>query len=121
MRTRIPNLLSVLLMAIIGCLCIPSCTKTKDMPAAETTARGDSIVASLERYKTDHARYPMALADLTPRYLSSIEVPLIGERKWTYTVDDHGEAFVLMVNGKNDSDLSCWYRSLDKAWSMDTK
>src|ERR1035437_52633 len=105
MQARPTKMLSVVLIAI--CLHTLSCTRARDVSVSETMARGNRIVASLERYKTDHTRYPMALRDMIPRYLSSIDPPLIGEKKWTYTLADRGEAFTLAARGENDSDMSC--------------
>ena len=50
----------------------------------ESKHRGAAIVQALERHRADKGSYPATLDALVPRYITAIEPPTWGLRRWRY-------------------------------------
>jgi hypothetical protein len=50
----------------------------------ESIQIGDAIVSALKAYYADHHRYPDALDNLAPQYMSSVPQPTAGDGTWRY-------------------------------------
>ena len=86
----------------------------------ETTKRGNIIVDALERYHSDHGKYPDVLAALIPEYEPNIPLPTWGLGEWIYDPTDSG--FDLRVNeSKNTGDgNSRWLKYLGPKLGWET-
>ena len=54
----------------------------------ESKRRGTEVVEALYAYRLQHDVYPDSLPQLVPQYVSSVEQPSWGLRRWTYRAYD---------------------------------
>jgi hypothetical protein len=59
--------------------------------------KGSGIVAAIDRYKSDHGKFPENLSQLVPQYIDRIEKPDAGDMDWLYETDVDGKDFSLWV------------------------
>lgn len=90
---------------------------------SETMAIGDEIVEALDRYFSEHGRYPNSFDALVPKYLDKIKAPIWGEA-WQYeSYPPNGDAFELKVGYKdwgNSYYPVMYYISTEKKWLYDS-
>ena len=87
---------------------------------ALTQETGNSIVHALHRYQEQHKNYPDTLSELLPSYITMIENPKVGNKKWDYVREHNG--FYLGVSGVNEeADPVLYITSSSNEWLMDTK
>lgn len=83
----------------------------------ETHARGEQIVAALERWKAITGKYPASLDLLVPSELASIPRPVVGNGIWKYTTPgDQSFRLRSWVGPDYESD---YWDSGAKDWYMD--
>jgi hypothetical protein len=113
------------LIALIGCrpLAAPPTSGGLETPADsmrsapwEDIRGGDEIIAALEKYNTDRGHYPGELSELVPSYLPGITPPKFGEKKWTYSPEQHSFALFLWAE-KMDAD-GYGYGAPEKKWEV---
>jgi len=106
---------AALLICLVGCG--PSWSQSD---IEESQRRGDAIIAALRAYRAKHGTYPQALQALVPGYLSQLEPPTVGERKWVYVVDRDGQGCGLEFRRGPDVHDPRYMRAAGKnAWDYD--
>ncbi len=63
----------------------PALLKYSDAAYETTKSRAAALVAAIEAYKQSRGGYPERLDDLVPAFATTIEPPIVGDGKWTYT------------------------------------
>lgn len=90
----------------------------RDTDAIEATkARGDVIVAALERHRAEHDAYPATLQQLVPQHLDSVPQPVWGPA-WSYRAFQDGAHAELTVTGQ-DGRLTLRYDFTGRGWAFD--
>lgn len=86
----------------------------------ETERRGNAILGALERFNSDHGRYPAALDELQPKYLQEIPTPTWGLRTWKYSSD--GAEFQIGVDEstRTGGGDALWFRYLGEKHGWQT-
>lgn len=78
----------------------------------ESKIRGNTLIGAIDAYKGDHGRYPDTLDDLVPQYISKIEEPTAGSKKWDYYSEYAGSTFTLAFEDDN-ANVPRWYYRRD--------
>jgi hypothetical protein len=110
-------------MLLCLAVALPACSNHRwDKQAVkESEARGNKIVAAIESYKKDKAHYPTDLEELVPTYIAKIEPPVAGNGVWKYRLYENGAVFELTFEDDSDYKPSCFYRSDEGTWYLDTR
>ena len=67
------------------------------------TSVADPLIEALEAYRTDHGRFPNALAELVPTYLRSLPVPRFPfDTRWQYRASVRADDYDLYVGVPSD-------------------
>ena len=70
--------------------------------------RGRSVIRAVERYHSEHGRYPTTLTALKPHYLRTVPTPaLLGSREFSYETPDGTESRFSPMKGSYD--LHVWF------------
>jgi hypothetical protein len=79
----------------------------------ETKRSGDLIVKALGKFRAEHNRYPLTLAELCPTYLETIPTPIWGLRVWNYQRTPGGDFYLGVNEDEHTGDgNSHWFRYL---------
>jgi len=90
--------------------------KSEENRIRETKKAGNVIKDALEDYANKYNNYPEKLDALVPEFMSSIENPVWGERKWHYQAG--ADNYELSVS-KNKNRYPILFTSSDANWYLD--
>jgi len=85
----------------------------------ESRARGDTIVLTLNKFRSENGRFPRSMAELFPTGVPKLVEPNTGNATWKYVPSDDGHGFALTF-GANAFYYPCAsYHSDTREWSID--
>jgi hypothetical protein len=84
----------------------------------KTKALGDELVTAIGEYHAEHGVYPHSLSDLVPDYISNVEQPVWGLRKWDYRLQANGK-FLLSVSANKNNYPILFREGVDQGWYYD--
>ena len=105
------GLVLMLLVAPVSCVVLATPVLFPEIWLPRVAERGDTIVAALRRFETDHGRPPQQLHELVPAYLAAI--PGTGywgdDEGWEYRRGESSWSLCVPINGMPIDFDEFWY------------
>jgi hypothetical protein len=87
------RLVGIIVAAEVLTVVAIAATVRQDARIRATIAYGEIVVTAIQSYSVDRGTAPVSLAELVPRYLSSVPQPLYGTDQWSYSRGRAGDSF----------------------------